>query len=461
MERTRLTMNILLISANNYAIPYKVYPLGVSYLKTYMEDHYREWNVQLFDFNFGNYTDLEHLLLEKNFDFIGLSLRNSDDVNFYAKESFVNHYAEICHIIRQNSTATLIAGGPCVSIFPKEMFNHLQVDFVITGEGEKTLCDLIVKISNKESYTDIEGLLYKDTDGAFQFKPRTTFSKGLNVRFDPQFSSFYLNEGGMLNIQTKRGCPFRCIYCTYPIVDGQKVRTLEPDLIVENMKELYRNEKNNYLFFTDSVFNIHEEYNDELAHKIIESGIKMKWGAYFAPRNFKKERLELYKKAGLTHIEFGTDSFSDQQLKNYQKDFTFSDVQHATQIANELGIFHSHFLIIGGVGETEETFLETIHNADLLENTIIFPFIGMRIYPQTKLYEEALQEGKIKEGSLLEPTYYISEHINIGLLKEKVKNSKNIWVFPDEEKNPVVDRLREKHRRGPLWEYLRYTNLSH
>lgn len=449
-------MKILLISANIYAIPYKVYPLGISYLKSYINDHYPEWEIELFDFNFGDYSILAEKLQQSQYDLIGISLRNSDDVNFYAKESFLSHYKQICTIIRENSDTKIVAGGPCVSIFPEEILKFLEVDFVVVGEGEKTICELAKSVVSKSLDFDIEGVLYKDKNGNPHFTPRTTYASHLNVRFDPELANFYLNESGMLNIQTKRGCPYKCIYCTYPIVDGKKVRTLDTKLIVENMKELYALEKNNYLFFTDSVFNISDDYNEELAHRIIESGIKMKWGAYFAPRNFKKERLELYKKAGLTHIEFGTDSFSDTQLLNYQKGFTFEDVAIANQVCNEVGIHHCHFLILGGVGETESTLKETFQNADQLEDTIIFPFIGMRIYPNTELHRIALAEGKVQEGSLLEPAYYISDNIDVDQLKEMSKNSKNIWVFPDAEKNPIVDKLRAKKRRGPLWEYLRY-----
>lgn len=449
-------MKILLISANIYAIPYKVYPLGISYLKSYINDHYPEWEIELFDFNFGDYSILAEKLQQSQYDLIGISLRNSDDVNFYAKESFLSHYKQICTIIRENSDTKIVAGGPCVSIFPEDILKFLEVDFVVVGEGEKTICELAKSVVSKSLDFDIEGVLYKDKNGNPHFTPRTTYASHLNVRFDPELANFYLNESGMLNIQTKRGCPYKCIYCTYPIVDGKKVRTLDTKLIVENMKELYALEKNNYLFFTDSVFNISDDYNEELAHRIIESGIKMKWGAYFAPRNFKKERLELYKKAGLTHIEFGTDSFSDTQLLNYQKGFTFEDVAIANQVCNEVGIHHCHFLILGGVGETESTLKETFQNADQLEDTIIFPFIGMRIYPNTELHRIALAEGKVQEGSLLEPAYYISDNIDVDQLKEMSKNSKNIWVFPDAEKNPIVDKLRAKKRRGPLWEYLRY-----
>lgn len=449
-------MKILLVSANTYSVPYKVYPLGVSYLKTYMNDHYPDWEVSIYDFNFGSYSHFEHYLDTNKFDLIGLSLRNSDDVNFYAKESFIQHYKNICSIIRNNSETPIVAGGPCISIFPELLLDELLVDFVIPGEGEQSLCQLINSIKSGNSIEDIDGVMFRKKNGDLYFNEKKSFASHLNVRFDPELAKFYLNEGGMLNIQTKRGCPYHCIYCTYPIVDGSEVRKLDARLIVENIKELIQIEKNNYLFFTDSVFNICEDYNEELAHRIIESGVKMKWGAYFAPRNFNKQRIELYKKSGLTHIEFGTDSFSNTQLKNYQKSFTFEDVRQATQICNETGVYHSHFLILGGIGETEETLSETIKNSDLLENTIIFPFVGMRIYPQTKLYDIAVRENKITTSSILEPTYYISDHFDVSTLQEKTRHCKNIWVYPDAEKNPIVDQLRLKHRRGPLWEYLKY-----
>lgn len=69
---------ILLISANTYGIPYKVYPIGASYIKTYIHDHFPDWQVDLFDFNFNTYDSLRQQLLKKQYDLIALSLRNSE-----------------------------------------------------------------------------------------------------------------------------------------------------------------------------------------------------------------------------------------------------------------------------------------------------------------------------------------------------------------------------------------------
>jgi radical SAM superfamily enzyme YgiQ (UPF0313 family) len=261
----------------------------------------------------------------------------------------------------------------------------------------------------------------------------------------------------MLNIQTKRGCPYNCIYCSYPVIEGRKIRTLNADFIVETLKDLYFNKGITYVFFTDSVFNISNEYNKQLAKKIINSGVKVNWGAYFSPHNVNREELTLFKQAGLTHIEFGTESFSDQQLNNYRKHFTFQEVLEISHICSDLGIFFAHFLILGGYGETEQSLDETFENSKKIPLSVYFPYIGMRIYPQTELFDIAIAEGRIKSiKDLLEPVYYISDAVKLGTLKERAFATGKKWIFPDFDDNGTMEKFRLRNKRGPLWEYLRY-----
>lgn len=137
----------------------------------------------------------------------------------------------------------------------------------------------------------------------------------------------------MLNIQTKRGCPYDCVYCTYPLIDGCVIRTLDPAKIVDDILRLRRQKGIDYLFFTDSVFNICPEYNQRLAEELIRREAKIRWGAYFAPSHLTREMLALYRRSGLTHIEFGTESFDDQVLEAYGKRFTFEDVLNSSEMA--------------------------------------------------------------------------------------------------------------------------------
>ena len=101
---------------------------------------------------------------------------------------------------------------------------------------------------------------------------RRSYLPAIEVEFEPELTGYYWKRSGMLNIQTKRGCPYECIYCSYPHIDGRCVRTMDPEIIAENILRAKRDYGINYLFFTDSVFNIRPEYNVRLAETLIRRG---------------------------------------------------------------------------------------------------------------------------------------------------------------------------------------------
>ncbi len=447
---------LLLVSANRFREPYPVYPLGISYLHAAVARRLPHFEVRICDMNLTNNNGLETMLNDFMPQYVGISLRNVDDVNFFARNGFIGEYRELVETIRRKSDAVVIVGGAGFSVFPKLLYELLNPDFGIFGEGENSLCDLLECLENRISPGDIEGLV-RNVDGKTIINPRTNYVENSDVIFDDQLLDFYGRESGMLNIQTKRGCPYRCIYCTYPLIEGRCVRTMNAEKIVDTLSFFYQRHQTDYVFFTDSVFNIAAEFNAQLCEAIIRSGIKIKWGAYFTPHNLDSEMLKLYRRAGLAHIEFGTESLSDTQLKNYGKHFTVADIIEKSEMCVREGIYYAHFLILGGYGETDQTVAETFRNSRLLKNTVFFPYVGMRIYPKTKLREIAVAEGKISEDdSLAEPTFYVSDRFNPDALKSLAADTGKAWIFPDEPESEIVRMLRtKKNKKGPLWEYLR------
>jgi hypothetical protein len=132
-------------------------------------------------------------------------------------------------------------------------------------------------------------------------------------------------------------------------------------------------------------------------------------------------------------------------------------VLEKSQICSDLGIFFAHFLILGGYGETERSLNETFENSKKIPLSVFFPYIGMRIYPHTELYNIALAEGKIKgERDLLEPVYYVSNNVNLDNLKERALATGKKWIFPDYDDQGMMDKFRSRNKRGPLWEFLRF-----
>ncbi len=373
---------------------------------------------------------------------------------YIRKESFINHYKQIIQQTRENSSAKIIIGGSGFSIYPKLLFETLEPDFGIYGEGEKSLQELITALEMDLDPTSIEGLVYRK-DGLVVANRRDTHFRTPLLSLDDNLADYYWQHSGMLNIQTKRGCPYSCIYCTYPLIEGHKVRTLDPGQIVKTLTDLSNKKKIDYVFFTDSIFNISNEFNYELADRMVNAGLNIRWGGYFNFANIDRKLLGRMKQAGLKHIEFGTDSISDDILKKYNKPFDVEDILRISGYCTEMDIDFAHFLILGGYGETEKTLNETFENSKKITRSVFFPFIGMRIYPGTKLHEIAIAEKTVdKDDPLLEPVYYVSKDIDLDSLKARARATGKAWIFPDDDLGDVMKRMRQRNKKGPLWEYL-------
>ena len=321
---------LLLVSANQYTDPSPVYPLGISYLETYLREKMPGLDIQLFDFAVNSPADYADYLQTYTPDYVGISLRNIDDVNMYRQESFFKHYSAIIDTTRRCSRSTIIIGGPGYSIYPRLLFEYLKPDFAIYGEGEESFYELLKALESKADYAAVEGLVYAD-NSATRVNEKKRYCPDPKVCFNEGLLDFYWKHGGMLNIQTKRGCPYQCIYCTYPLIEGSTVRTLDAGRVADTLADLYFKKKIDYVFFTDSIFNINNAYNLELAERMISKKMGLKWGGYFNFANLDEKLLRVLKQAGLMHIEFGTDSLSDTTLKKYGKPFTVADILEAIQ----------------------------------------------------------------------------------------------------------------------------------
>lgn len=451
------TRRILLVSTNRHRDPYPVYPLGVSYLKSYLGRRLPDYEVVLFDCNLGTNEQLQDTIRELQPRYVGLSFRNVDGANSLRKGNFLPEYQAIAQAVRQATAVPLLIGGSGFSIFPQHFMEITGADYGLAGEGEESLARLIETLDAHKEPTDIDGLFIQGHEVKEYPQAHRCYLHSIELEFEESWIDYYWRESGMLNIQTKRGCPYNCVYCSYPVIDGRKIRTLEPQRIVEDIIRLKKNKGIDYLFFTDSVFNICREFNMQLAEELIRAEAGIRWGAYFSPGNLTSEELALYRRSGLTHIEFGTESFDDEVLAAYGKRFTFDDVVHASEAALAENIYYAHFLILGGIGETMASVERSIANSRHIRYSVFFPYIGMRIYPHTSLQQLAVKQGIIDANdSLVEPRYWICSDFDLERTRKMALATGKSWVFPDNENDALMYKLRVKHnKKGPLWEYLR------
>ncbi|MEW6672159.1 MAG: lipid biosynthesis B12-binding/radical SAM protein [Thermodesulfobacteriota bacterium] len=446
-------MKILLISANTATEPYPVYPLGLDYVAGALPDGH---DVRITDLHTHDNKRLAETIRRFSPDIVGISLRNVDTTDSTRPLGFMESYRSLVDTVRAHSNAVVILGGSGLTIFPDEMMKALGADYGIMGEGER-ITRLIDALENRRDVSGIPGVVTRDTRSPMP----APWEEGIVRKFsrESDYLAYYLKNGGMLNLQTKRGCHFNCIYCTYPHIEGRKLRLVEPAAVAETAKGLEAAGAK-YLYMTDAVFNSDSAHNIAVARALKKAGVSVPWGAFFAPLDPPPDYYRILADSGLTHVEFGTESLSDRVLRSYQKPFKAGHVMAAHRAAVDAGLFVAHYLLLGGPGENGESLDKTLQNMDKLDRAVMIVFCGIRIYPNTPLFEIAVREGQISEDdSLLEPVFYRSAGIApeeiAGRVSELAKSRSN-WLIgsgnPDTAKG--IMRLYRLGLTGPLWERL-------
>jgi len=353
----------------------------------------------------------------------------------------------------------VVLGGSGFTLMPKEILHFLGADGGIIGEGEEAFPLALT-----------EGADFSPSR-LKEFLPRgkkvllgPAVIQDLDSLPSPDWASLelknYFQKGGMGNLQTKRGCPFSCAYCTYPLIEGRNVRVRSPQRVADEAEALLGQGVQN-AFLVDNIFNFPEGHARAVCRAFAERALPLQWSCYAHPGYFSRALAEDMKRAGCTGVEFGTDSGSPRVLARLGKNFSPDDARQASRFAREAGLEVCHSLSLGGPGETEETLEETFRLMEEIAPTAVIAMIGLRIFPGTGLAYQALAEGLIDPGTdFLEPLFYLSPAVRervVEIARERAGRHPN-WILPGLSIN-VSLRLQAKLRKigvkGPLWEHMK------
>jgi radical SAM superfamily enzyme YgiQ (UPF0313 family) len=189
------------------------------------------------------------------------------------------------------------------------------------------------------------------------------------------------------------------------------------------MKRQYQQ---NWFFLIDPCFNTPLDFAKELLHRIIQEKLGIRFVTRINPIHnaFDSEFIQLYTRAGGQFGNMGVDSFSDQILENYQKDFCVEDIIHFSDLANQYGLRTGMELLFGGPGETQDTIRETLAQLPKIKYSFLSYAIGIRINPNTAIFKTAKEEGVIQESSeLLFSKFYLSKGFDMDWAKTYISHS--------------------------------------
>ncbi len=455
-------MKLLLVSANRERDPYPVFPIGLSYLAGPLAQAGHHLSVLDLCFERDPGHAIAAALAEHHPDAILISLRNLDNVTWPVSRSYLPDLRTIVQACR--ACGTVIVGGSGFSLMPLEVLAAVGADYGVAGEGEEVVPLLLACI---ETGADPAGLPGVVVAGAQSFIPPRLISQ---IR-SPERSLFnvsrYHNEGGMANVQTKRGCPFSCSFCTYPHLEGRVMRLRPVEDVLTEIRTLVNDFGVSYLYFVDDIFNYPPDFASSLCRAMKAANLQVNWSAFINPDFITPVLMEEMLAAGCDAVEFGSDSGSPQMLKNLRKSFTVEDLRTASRLCREMGVDFAHYMLFGGPGETRETILESFALMDELEPTAVITMTGIRIYPNTALHQSAIDEGVIGESTqLLDPVFYISPPIQdcfADLITSEAMKRRN-WIAPGLEVNAssaMLEAIRMFKVRGPLWKMIKGLGRSH
>lgn len=448
-------MNVLLVSPNAEFLPDPVFPLGLASIAATLKDNRIPYHVLDLCFAEDFARAIGEAISAHPPDLFALSLRNLDNVAYPNYSTYVPFYRKVVETIRAHSPAPVVIGGSGFSVLPEPLLRHLGADFGIVGEGERALLRLIRHLEGKE-HLELRSPGIID-DPALAVKDLDEIPSPDRSGFD---NEAYLKLGGMGNLQTKRGCPFRCAYCTYPVIEGRTVRLRSAERVCDEIEDMLRIGID-HLFFVDSTFNYPMYQAEGICREMIRRALPIRWSCYANPKFITPELLGLMQASGCTGVEFGTEAAHDLILRNLCKDFTVEDVRQASRLCREAGMPFCHSLLLGGPGETMATVRETVETVKDLSPTAVICMIGIRVFPKTRLAEIAVEEGRIRpDTDFLDPVFYLSGDVEEEILPfiQDFSKTNPTWIFPGLNIN-INTALQKKLRRfgikGPLWEYMK------
>jgi radical SAM superfamily enzyme YgiQ (UPF0313 family) len=359
---------------------------------------------------------------------IGVSARNIDDQNMSEPRFLLAPVKEVIATCRSLSGAPVVLGGAGYSIFPESALRYLGADMGIQGEGEVVFPLLVDRIGKGGEVSDLPGLyLPRDVNaGAVAAATHAPLQPGRPAQgrsFEKNLDALPLPEASLwipsgadnhnlwVPVQSRRGCPLDCTFCSTSAIEGRTIRRRSPTQVVKWLAELREAGCRNFNF-VDNTFNLPLACAKDLCRQVIQAELDLSLWCLIYPKWIDTELVELMRRAGCRQISFGFESGSDRMLRSLNKQFGQKEVSAVSKMFAEAGIERMGFLLLGGPGETNDSVEESLSFADSLRLEALKITVGLRIYPHTPLAGTALAEGVIRaEDDLLLPKFYLTPEL--------------------------------------------------
>ena len=391
--------SIALINPGNAWSPNRVEPLGLLYIAAVLEQ--AGHNVDVFDLNAEKVRSRELMRKVANADIVGIGGMITEE----------KEILRLVRIVKEADSRTLVVlGGPMATSKPRELLQTSLADFIVMGEGERTIVDLILAIERNSNLEDIKGIAYRDKGRVAITEPVEYIEDLDSIPFPARhllnmdwylgndFVNYNIDVTEFGNVKstdliTSRGCPYSCTFC-FKGMWGRKWRARSAENIVKEIKLLYEKYGANGFFFHEDLFVLDHKRVFDVCRLIRQEGLKVIWYCNGRVDLMTKDLLEVMYGAGCRGIAYGIESGNQRILDSIKKKTTLEQVRNTIKWTKEANINVCGYFMLGMLGETKANIEETLSFARELDLGM-YDFTLTTPYPGTELYDSALSAGLI------------------------------------------------------------------
>lgn len=394
------------------------FPLGLGFISAVLK---REgYSVDCLNLNHhaGHISDiLKKSLTEKNYHYV---CTGSNSLIYTVIEKILNTARE------HPSLPKIVLGGPIITSEPETIFNALNPDFAVIGEGEETILKLLECLEQNGKLGEVKGIGFRDNEGKIVFTEKREAIKDLDslpspdfegIRFREQLEHMYTNTDYANNasdnpriypLLASRGCPFKCTFCYH--YDTYRARSMNN--IMDELRFAVKTFDINIINIFDECFSIKKGRISEFCERIkelrSEVGVDLKWTCQMTVNSVDSIILKQMKEAGCDSISYGFESYSSIVLRSMHKPITPERIDQAFHETLDAGIAVQANFIFGDIAETMETAKTTLdYWKNNCKGQVNLDFI--QPYPGSEIYKHCLKKGIINDK-----VDFIKNHIASG-----------------------------------------------
>lgn len=401
-------------------------PLGILQLAAYLESKNDKWDIEVLD---SQAKDFGWSKLQKY-------------IESSAPDMMVSSALATCNtftILRTIEIAkkvnpeikTVVGGQHFTALADESLKMYPEIDFVIRGEGEVTLHELVKSLDENKPLMDVKGLSFRNGTKIVHNPPRPFIENLDDLPFPGyhfvednikkyNFKMMAYSGSGYALVEASRGCHHKCTFCSQWEHWGSKWRPKSPERIADEMEHIYTEYGISFLWLTDDNLGLGKR-TSKLCDELINRGLSEDITWFVQARSDdiirNQDNLSKMRKAGNYWIMTGLERHDDDILNNYHKGIKSSDSKLAIDLLKENDIFSQATLITGDRKDSHESIQGLRDFVNYVDPDLAI-FMILTPFPGTELYNTARKNGWLEDDNwanydmvhAVMPTEYLSRN---------------------------------------------------